>query len=172
MFQQKVVTIGSLTAEQLRSTLPSTGSVTNSSRSPQTGPPFNRLPPDLYQLRITLDQRLIASVPASVSVDVLRESAEGQRAALARLLESRAKQEHPIGDRPTVVLTRGQDMTPGIAENHAGLARLSTNSRHGDRGSRARDPSLCAVSGDSGDSGRVHGRSATEPIAGAALICD
>ena len=130
MFQQKVVTIGSLTAEQLRSTLPSTGSVTNSSRSPQTGPPFNRLPPDLYQLRITLDQRLIASVPASVSVDVLRESAEGQRAALARLLESRAKQEHPIGDRPTVVLTRGQDMTPGIAENHAGLARLSANSRH------------------------------------------
>ena len=34
-----------------------------------------------------------------------------------------------MGDRPVVVLTRGQDMTPGIAENHAALARLSTNSR-------------------------------------------
>ena len=31
---------------------------------------------------------------------------------------------------PTVVLTRGIEMTPGIAENHAGLAALSTNSRH------------------------------------------
>jgi hypothetical protein len=31
---------------------------------------------------------------------------------------------------PFVVLTRGQEMTPGIAENHAGLARLATNSRH------------------------------------------
>jgi pimeloyl-ACP methyl ester carboxylesterase len=130
MFQQKMVTIGSLTAEQLRSILPSTGSVPIPSRSPQTGAPFDRLSPDLYQLRIKLDQRLIASFPSSVSADVVRESSEGQRAALARLLESRTKQVFPIGDRPLVVLTRSQDMTPGIAENHAGLARLSTNSRH------------------------------------------
>jgi pimeloyl-ACP methyl ester carboxylesterase len=99
------------------------------SRSPQTGAPFDRLPPDLYQLRVKLDQRLIASAAASIAADVVRESSEGQRAALARLLESRTKGEHPMGDRPVVVLTRGQDMTPGIAENHAGLARLSTNSR-------------------------------------------
>lgn len=31
---------------------------------------------------------------------------------------------------PVVVLTRSQDMTPGIAENHAALAHLSRNSRH------------------------------------------
>jgi pimeloyl-ACP methyl ester carboxylesterase len=130
LFQQKMVAIGSLTAEQLRTTLPTTGPVPIPSRSPQTGAPFDRLPPELYQLRIKLDQRLIASFPASVSADLVRESAEGQRAALARLLESRAKQEHPIGDRPLVVLTRGKQMTPGIAENHAGVARLSTNSRH------------------------------------------
>jgi pimeloyl-ACP methyl ester carboxylesterase len=129
MFQQKMVLIGSLTAEQLQSTLPPSGSMPVPSRSPQTGAPFDRLPPDLYQLRVKLDQRLIASAGASNAADVVRESSEGQRAALARLLESRTKQEHPMGDRPVVVLTRGQDMTPGIAQNHAGLARLSTNSR-------------------------------------------
>src|SRR3989442_792251 len=40
------------------------------------------------------------------------------------------QERHPLGDRPLIVLTRGEDMTPGIAENHTGLARLSTNSRH------------------------------------------
>ena len=33
-------------------------------------------------------------------------------------------------DVPVVVLTRGQDMTPRITDSHAGLARLSQNSRH------------------------------------------
>lgn len=130
MFQQRPVPIGSLTAEQLLTTIPSTGSVPIPARPPQTGEPFNRLPPDLYQLRIKLDQRLIASFPPSVSLDIVRESAEGQRAALARLLESRGRQDSPMPSVPVVVLTRGQDMTPGIAENHAALARLSRNSRH------------------------------------------
>ena len=51
MFQQQAVPIGSLTAEQLRTTLP-TGSTPIPQRTPQTGPPFDRLPPDLYQLRV------------------------------------------------------------------------------------------------------------------------
>jgi pimeloyl-ACP methyl ester carboxylesterase len=130
MFQQRAVAIGSLTADQLRSTLPSTGSVPIPQRPPQTGAPFDRLSPELYQVRVRLDQRLIASFPPSVSAEVVGESAEGQRAALARLLESRMQHEYPIGDRPLVVLTRGEDMTPGIAENHEALARLSTNFRH------------------------------------------
>jgi hypothetical protein len=49
---------------------------------------------------------------------------------LARLLESRGRQDNPMKNVPVIVLTRGQDATPGLAENHAGLARLSTNSRH------------------------------------------
>jgi len=110
--------------------VPNSGSLTVPTRSAQTGTPFDRLPPDLYQLRVKLDQRLIASSPRSLSAAAVRGSAEGQRAALARLLESRGRAESGIGDRPLVVLTRGQDMTPGIAENHAALARLSTNSRH------------------------------------------
>jgi pimeloyl-ACP methyl ester carboxylesterase len=130
VFQQRPVPIGSLTAEQLLTTLPSDGSVPIPSRSAQTGVPFDRLPGDLYQLRIKIDQRLIASFPPSVSANIVRESSEGQRAALARARESRDRPDSPIRNVPLIVLTRGQDATPGLAEDHAALARLSTNSRH------------------------------------------
>ena len=99
-------------------------------RSPQTGAPFDRLPLELYQLRIKIDQRLIASFPPSVSADIVRESSEGQRAALARLLESRDRQDNRMRNLPVVVLTRGRDTTSGLADNHAQLARLWKNSRH------------------------------------------
>ena len=129
MYQQRAVLIGSLTAEQLSSTLPTT-SIPIPSRKPQTGTPFDRLPADLYQLRIRIDQRLIASMPPSVSAEIVRESSEGQRAGLARLLESRGRADNPLRNIPMIVLTRGQNAGQGLAETHAGLARLSTNSRH------------------------------------------
>jgi pimeloyl-ACP methyl ester carboxylesterase len=132
LFEGKMATIGSLTAEQLLTTLPASGSVPNraGTRPPQTGAPFDRLPKDLYETRIKLDQRLIASQGASVPADIVREGAEANRAMFARLLESRTAKAAPMRNTPTVVLTRGIEMTPGIAENHAGLAALSTNSRH------------------------------------------
>ncbi len=129
MYQQRAVAIGSLTAEQLASTMPSAPTPIPS-RKPQTGEPFDRLPMDLYQLRIKIDQRLIAAMPAMVSAEIVREASEGQRAGLARLLESRGRADNPMRSIPVIVLTRGRNMTQGIAENHAGLARLSTNSRH------------------------------------------
>jgi pimeloyl-ACP methyl ester carboxylesterase len=107
-----------------------TGYVRIPRRPTQTGAPFDKLPLGLYQTRIRLDQRLIASIPDSVSADTIQASAEGQRAGLARLLDNRRSQKHPLGNLPVVVLTRGEDMTPGIAENHIKLAQLSTNSRH------------------------------------------
>jgi pimeloyl-ACP methyl ester carboxylesterase len=124
MFQGRGVAIASLTAEQLRSTL-SVGPVAIPRRSPQTGTPFDRLPPELYQLRIKLDQRLIDSFPPTVSADIVRESSEGQRDALAKLLASRNGGNLPLRDRPVVVLTRGD--LKGDAQ--ALLSRLSTNSR-------------------------------------------
>jgi len=130
VFQQKTVPIASLTAQQLLTTLPNTAFVPVPSRAPQTGAPFDRLPPDLYELRIKIDRRLIASIPPNLRADIVLESSEGQRAALARLLESRSRPENPMRDVPVVVLTRGQDMTPRIADSHAALARLSQNSRH------------------------------------------
>lgn len=129
MYQQKATLIAQLTPEQLLSTLP-TGSVNVPPRHPQTGAPFDRLPMDLYQQRIKIDQRLLASMPATVSAEIVRESSEGQRAALARLLESRSRADNPMRSVPVIVLTRGQNLGPGLAEAHAGLARLSTNSRH------------------------------------------
>jgi len=129
MYQQRAVPIGSLTAEQLASTMPS-APIPLPSRMPQTGAPFDRLPMDFYQLRIKIDQRLIASMPTSVSAEIVRESSEGQRAGLARLLESRSRADNPMRSVPVIVLTRGQNMGQGLAETHAGLARLSTNSRH------------------------------------------
>ena len=130
LFQGRAVPIGSLTAEQLLTTMPTAASIPIPSRPPQTGPPFDRLSADLYQLRIRIDRRLIASFPASVSNEIVRESSEGQRAALARLLETRSRADNPMRDVPVIVLTRGQNMTEGLAENHAALAGLSRNSRH------------------------------------------
>lgn len=128
MFQQRAVPIASLTSEQLLTTLP-TRAVAVPSRAPQTGAPFDRLPPDVYQLRIKIDQRLIASVPPSVSAEVVRESSEGQRAALARLLDNRSREDRAIRNVPLLVLSRGQGGTPGVVDSHAAVARLSTNSR-------------------------------------------
>jgi pimeloyl-ACP methyl ester carboxylesterase len=128
-FEGKPVLIASLTAEQYRSTF-RPGTVAVPRRSPQTGTPFDRLPPDLYQLRIKLDTRLIAAQPDSVSYDVVVAYGEGERARLARLKDLSAKDAHPLGDRPLVVLSRGLDGSQGQLDTHAALARLSTNSRH------------------------------------------
>jgi pimeloyl-ACP methyl ester carboxylesterase len=128
-FEGKGVLIGSLTAEQVRSMVPQR-SVTVPRRRPQTGAPFDKLPAELYELRIKLDTRLIASIPDTISPEFIAALREGERARLARLLEQRSKEEHPLGDRPIVVLSRGMESSAEMQAVHAGIARLSTNSRH------------------------------------------
>ena len=123
------VLIASLTPEQLRSTMPRQA-VAIPRRPPQTGPPFDRLPPLLYAQRIKLDERLIASVPSVMMPDAIATAQERERALLARLLASRSAMPHPLGGRPTVVLSRGDDPNPEREAVHAALAQLSTNSRH------------------------------------------
>jgi pimeloyl-ACP methyl ester carboxylesterase len=130
MLNGQAMAIAELTAEQLRSTLPASGSFPVPRRSPQTGEPFSRLPAALYEVRVKLDQRLIDSFPPSVPAEVVRESSEGQWAGLARLLASRTDLHAPIRTSPMIVLTRGEGTKTGMAESHAGVARLSTNSRH------------------------------------------
>jgi pimeloyl-ACP methyl ester carboxylesterase len=120
--------LASLTVEELQSTLPRQP-VRVPRRNPQTGAPFDKLPPDLYQIRIKLDERLIASIPDTVTPDVIALSQERERLLLARLLASRSE-PHPLGDRPTVVLSRGDERNAGREEVHSALASLSTNSRH------------------------------------------
>jgi pimeloyl-ACP methyl ester carboxylesterase len=123
------VLIASLTLDQLRSTMPRQ-SVPITRRNPQTGPPFDRLPPPLYEQRVKLDVRLIESVPTMVTPEWIAASQEREHALLARLLASRSATPHPLGDRPTVVLSRGNERDAGREGVHAALARLSTSSRH------------------------------------------
>ena len=128
MIDGQAIAIAEVTAEQLRTTFPKQ-SVAVPRRRPQVGAPFDRLPPDLYQVRLQLDERLIAAAPDSVSPAIVGASQESERAFLAKLLATR-KSQNPLGSRPTVVLTRGDEKNAGRESSHAALARLSTNTRH------------------------------------------
>ena len=129
MVQGRSTLIASLTAEEWRAMQP-TGPVPIPKREPQTGAPFDRLPPEVYKRRIAIDRRLIESYPPTVSAEIVRESAEGQRVSLAALLASRTNPNNPMRRVPVVVLTRGEGASPEFLQNAAELARLSDNSRN------------------------------------------
>jgi pimeloyl-ACP methyl ester carboxylesterase len=129
MLNGQGVLIAELTADQLATTFPRQP-VTVPPRKPQVGAPFDKLPPDLYQARIKLDERLIASTPETVTPEIVGTAQERERAMLARLLATRAVAPHPFGDRPTVVLSRGDEQNAQREAVHAALARLSTKGRH------------------------------------------
>ena len=130
MFKGEAVAIASLTAEQLRSTYTPGPPVKIPRRAPQTGSPFDRLPADLYKTRIVLDERLIASYPDSVPIEVVIAGAEKERAVLAALRADRQANPHPLGDRPVVVLSRGIDTDAERDASFAALAQISRNARH------------------------------------------
>jgi pimeloyl-ACP methyl ester carboxylesterase len=129
-FGGKTVPIASMSAEQLRSTFTPGPPVNIPRRAPQTGPPFDRLPLELYKTRIALDELLIASLPESVPAEVINLGRESERAELARLRQQRQERPHPLGDRPLVVLSRGNDTNAERDASFAQLARISSNSRH------------------------------------------
>ena len=129
MLNGEGVLIASLTPEQLRTTVPRQP-VAVPRRSPQTGAPFDKLPAELYKQRVALDMRLIASAPDTVTPEMIASAQERERALLARLLATRSATQHPFGDRPTVVLSRGDESNAEREAVHAALARLSTSSRH------------------------------------------
>jgi pimeloyl-ACP methyl ester carboxylesterase len=129
MHNGEAVTIASLSAGQLLATLPSRP-VRVPRRLPQRGPPFDKLPNGLYEIRVAFDERLIASIPEVVPPEIVQESAEGERAALATLHDASVANPHPLGSLPVVVLTRGVDSDQELKDVHARAARLSTNSRH------------------------------------------
>jgi pimeloyl-ACP methyl ester carboxylesterase len=129
MFEGNGVLIRSLTAEQLRRTFPFYP-VRVPRRSPQTGAPFDKLPRDLYDLRIKFDERLIASIPDVITPQIIAESQEAERAMLAELHAATMANPNVLGDRPVIVLTRGVGTSPEQQSVHKSIARLSTNSRH------------------------------------------
>ena len=130
-FQGKVVAITSLAEEQhraMQSSLPAT--IPIASRPPQTGAPFDRLPQPLYDTRVALDRRLIASMPPSVSAEVAAESGTGDYTMLARLSRARKATPNLLGDMPLIVLTRGRGSSPDQQAAHAELARMSRVGQH------------------------------------------
>jgi pimeloyl-ACP methyl ester carboxylesterase len=119
-------TIASLSADEFARTLP-TGDVDIPSRGPQIGEPFSRLPADLFAARVAIETRTLAAMPARVSAAIAAATAENQWKTFAHLLALTTAQAHPLGDRPTVVLTRSFDSRPGLVAAHRHLAELSTN---------------------------------------------
>jgi len=131
MFQGKGVALTSLTPEQhrsMQSTLPE--SIPIPPRQPQTGAPFDRLPPKLYDTRVALDRKAIASIPATVSADVVKEFESGDYAMLSRLSAARKANPELLGDMPMIVLTRGRSSAPDLQAAHAEISRLSRIGRH------------------------------------------
>jgi len=123
----QAIAIAEMTPEQMRSTLPKQ-TVRIPRRPVQKGAPFDRLPPELYQQRLLLDERLIAALPETLTPEQLGRYQEQERAMLAALLATR-KAGTPFGDRPTIVLARGDDRNAEREDVQAKLAKLSTNSR-------------------------------------------
>jgi pimeloyl-ACP methyl ester carboxylesterase len=121
----------SLTPEQYRSTQPvPPATIPIPPRQPQTGAPFDRLPPALYQTRLAIDRKLIASMPPTVGAEIVTEYGVADHAMLSRLSAARKANPALLGDMPVIVLSRGRD---AAAEQHAAhdeISRLSRNSRH------------------------------------------
>jgi pimeloyl-ACP methyl ester carboxylesterase len=131
MFQGKGMALTSLTPEQHRSTLPPPGaSLPIQTRPPQTGAPFDRLPEPLYATRVAIDRKLIASMPSTVSGEIVIESSSGDYAMLSRLSAARKATPSLLGDLPLIVLSRGLNASPDQHAAHAEISRLSRNSRH------------------------------------------
>jgi pimeloyl-ACP methyl ester carboxylesterase len=126
MFQGQAVALTSLTPEQHRATQPTTP-VSVPLREPQTGAPFDQLPPALYATRVEFERRLIAAIPPTVPVDVVVESATGDYAMLTRLDTARKGTPNVLGDMPLIVLSRGRGGQP---DAHAALASMSRIGRH------------------------------------------
>jgi pimeloyl-ACP methyl ester carboxylesterase len=129
MVDGQAIAIAEATPEQIKKNVPA-APVKVQRRKPQTGAPFDRLPADLYRVRLLLDERLIASVPETVTPEVIGASQEAERALLSRLLATRSASSPPLGHRPTVVLTRGDEKNADREASHAALAALSTDARH------------------------------------------
>ena len=129
MINGRMLAIAKVTAEELRSTNP-TRPVAVQRRQPQTGAPFDRLPPDLYRVRILLDEKLIAAPPDTVGPDVIARVRESERRLLARLDSLRNATDRPLGDLPVIVLSRGDNTNEDRVSSHRAIAALSRNSYH------------------------------------------
>jgi pimeloyl-ACP methyl ester carboxylesterase len=128
MVRGEAFLIAEMTPDQIREGGPPS-TVRVPKRPVQKGAPFDKLPPELYQQRLAADERLVASQPSTLTPEAIFRLRDRERAMLADLLASR-KAGTPFGDRPTVVLSRGDERNKEREDVHDALAKLSTNARH------------------------------------------
>lgn len=122
---ERIVAVPKVTEAEMRATIP-TRPVAVPRRKPQTGEPFDRLPPEVYAVRILLDERLIASVPETVTPAMIESAREDEWRLLVRLDSIAQSRSLPLDSIPVVVLSRGD--TEGDREAaHAAVARQSRN---------------------------------------------
>jgi pimeloyl-ACP methyl ester carboxylesterase len=125
----KAMPIWAITVDQVRAMIPPGPIPASPIREPQTGAPFDRLPAEILKLHVQFETKLMNDRQTPTRDAVLAQM-EGQVTAFAALHEARAKQDHPLGDLPVVVLTRGKGSRDALKAAHADLAAQSTNSRH------------------------------------------
>jgi len=123
----KPMPIWAVTVEQVRAMYPPGPVPQPPARQPQTGAPFNKLPAPLLAAHAEFESRLMN---APIDRDRIVEMMEGQVTAFAALHARRTTTEHPLGNLPIVVLTRGLESRESLRTSHDNLAAESTNARH------------------------------------------
>ena len=84
--------------------------------------PYDKLPPNIQQIRLWAVSQPNYADARSSEFDYLAEEV-----GLIHL--DRSKREHPLGDMPLIVLTRGKNANAGHQKLQADLVRLSRNSQ-------------------------------------------
>jgi hypothetical protein len=90
---------------------------------------YRRLPADIQQLHLALLTRFFEHMK-SATVPEMIAFQKASYATLMRLHEISSLQEHPLGDVPLIVLSRGMNTGTLHERLQAELVRLSTNAMH------------------------------------------
>jgi len=122
----KPVPLWSVTAGQLRATMPQEALKDMPLPPPSTDEPYDKLPPDLLKTRVTFETRLLKSMMATTPAQ-MATMMESMRGTFAALHAANANGARPLGTRPIVVLTAEHGPDPAFTALEAKLAQLSTN---------------------------------------------
>jgi L-ascorbate metabolism protein UlaG (beta-lactamase superfamily)/pimeloyl-ACP methyl ester carboxylesterase len=128
MVNGKRVPMWSVTAAQLRATLPTERPKDVPPLPPPSiDEPYDKFPPDLLKTRVTFETRLFKSMIANESAQ-MAEILEGTRVTMVKLHQASANGARPLGRRPLIVLTAENGRDPRLTPLEAKLTRLSANS--------------------------------------------